>query len=216
MTPGYSGAEESVPGLFAVGECACVSVHGANRLGGNSLLDIVVFGRAAGNRIIERLREQRYHRHGVDRALDRLARWDRQGDGESIAGLRDELQHAMEHYCGVFRKEEVLKEGVEKVQELGARLQDACLKDHSKVFNTARIEALELENLMDVAMATISSALARHESRGAHSRIDYPDRDDKHWMKHSLYFKEGNRLDYKPVRVQPLTVEPFPPKVRVY
>ena len=220
VTPGYGGAEEAVPGLFAVGECACVSVHGANRLGGNSLLDIVVFGRAAGNRIIDYLDGQRYHRpipeRGVDLALARLARWDQRGDGESVADLRDSLQRAMEHYCGVFRKEDVLREGLAKVRELEQRLQQARLKDHSKVFNTARIEALELENLMDVALATISSALARTESRGAHSRIDYPQRDDQHWMKHSLYFKEGGRLDYKPVRVQPLTVEPFPPKERVY
>ncbi len=217
---GADGGEEPVPGLYAVGECACVSVHGANRLGGNSLLDIVVFGRAAGNRIIEYLRDHRYHRHmswpGVDGALARLARWDQRGEGESVAQLRNELQKAMEHYCGVFRTEDVLREGLEKVKEIERRLADARLRDHSKVFNTARIEAFELENLVDAGLATVTAALARQESRGAHSRIDYPERDDQNWMKHSLYYKEGGRLTYKPVRTQPLTVEPFPPKPRVY
>ncbi|MFQ5487734.1 MAG: FAD-binding protein, partial [Gammaproteobacteria bacterium] len=212
--------EEPVPGLYAVGECACVSVHGANRLGGNSLLDIVVFGRAAGNHIIEFLRESRYHRRlegdSIECALQRLARWERKGDGETVDGLRDELQRTMEEYCGVFRSEEVLRQGVEKVQELEGRLQHVTLKDHSRIFNTARIEALELENLMDVALAAVTSALARQESRGAHSRIDYPQRDDERWLKHSLFFKEGCQLDYKPVRMKPLSVEPFPPKERVY
>ncbi|MEK7322185.1 MAG: succinate dehydrogenase flavoprotein subunit [Pseudomonadota bacterium] len=220
VVTGVNGAEDVVPGLYAVGECACVSVHGANRLGGNSLLDIVVFGRAAGNRIIEYLGEQRYHRpvsdSAVERALARLARWDQKGDGESVAQLRNDLQRAMEHYCGVFRTEDVLREGLEKVRQIERRLPDARLQDHSKVFNTARIEAFELENLVDAGLATVSAALARHESRGAHSRIDYPARDDVNWLKHSLYFKEGGRLDYKPVRLQPLTVEPFPPKARVY
>ncbi len=212
--------EEAVPGLYAVGECACVSVHGANRLGGNSLLDIVVFGRAAGNHIIEFLRESRYHRRleggSIECALQRLARWERRGDGETVDGLRDELQRTMEEYCGVFRTEEVLRQGVAKVQTLEERLQQVTLKDHSKVFNTARIEALELENLMDVALAAVTSALARQESRGAHSRIDYPQRDDERWLKHSLFFKAGRQLDYKPVRMKPLSVEPFPPKERVY
>ncbi len=220
VVTGVNGAEDVVPGLYAVGECACVSVHGANRLGGNSLLDIVVFGRAAGNRIIEYLGDHRYHRPvseaAVERALARLARWDQKGDGESVAQLRNELQRAMEHYCGVFRTEDVLREGLEKVRQIERRLPDARLQDHSKVFNTARIEAFELENLVDAGLATVSAALARHESRGAHSRIDYPARDDVNWLKHSLYFKEGGRLDYKPVRLQPLTVEPFPPKARVY
>ena len=220
VAPERQGPEEPLPGLYAVGECACVSVHGANRLGGNSLLDIVVFGRAAGNHIIEYLKEARYHRvldpEAIERPLARLARWDERRDGDSVAGLRDELQRTMEHYCGVFRTEEVLQEGVEKVRELEQRLQHVGLSDHSRVFNTARIEALELENLMDVALAAVTSALARRESRGAHSRIDYPQRDDEHWLKHSLYSKDGGTLDYKPVRLKPLTVEPFPPKARVY
>jgi succinate dehydrogenase / fumarate reductase flavoprotein subunit len=213
-------AEEVMPGLYAVGECACVSVHGANRLGGNSLLDIVVFGRAAGNHIIETMKENRYHRplsgDGVDKAMARLARWEQKGEGESVMQLRNELKKTMEVYCGVFRTEEVLAEGVKKMIELEARLKDVRLKDHSKVFNTARVEALELENLMDVAIATVVSAHARKESRGAHSRVDFPERDDERWLKHTLFFKEGRKLDYKPVRMKPLTVDSFPPKARVY
>ncbi len=220
VVPFSHGPEEPVPGLYAAGECACVSVHGANRLGGNSLLDIVVFGRAAANHIAEHLKRNRYHlpldERSVERALARLSRWERRGEGESVAGLRRELQQTMETYCGVFRSEEVLAEGVERVLALQQRLQDAVLSDHSKVFNTARIEALELENMMEVAVATVCSALARKESRGAHSRIDHPERDDEQWLKHSLFFREGRRLDYKPVRTKPLTVESFPPKPRVY
>ncbi len=212
--------EESIPGLYAVGECACVSVHGANRLGGNSLLDIVVFGRAAGNDIIQFLKNNRYHRkideNSVQAALDHLHRWDKKDEGESVAGIRADLQAVMEEYCGVFRTEEILKRGVEKVLEIEKRMEHVRLKDHSKIFNTARIEALEVENLLDLAVATVTSALARQESRGAHSRIDYPDRNDKQWLKHSLFFKEGRRLDYKPVTLQPLSVETFPPKPRVY
>jgi len=220
VAPMGNTPEEAIPGLYAVGECACVSVHGANRLGGNSLLDIVVFGRAAGNHMIEFLKENRYHRGmeqaSVDRAMARLQRWDRSGDGESIPDLKREMQQVMEVYCGVFRTEDVLKEGVAKIHALQARLDNAVLKDHSRIFNTARIEALELENLMDISLATVHSALERKESRGAHSRIDFPERDDAHWMKHSLYFKEGDAIEYKPVRTKPLTVEAFPPKPRVY
>ncbi len=220
VAPLGNTAEETVPGLYAAGECACVSVHGANRLGGNSLLDIVVFGRAAGNHIIEFLEENRYHRpltgDSVDKAMARLARWDQKGEGESVKQLRDDLKKTMEDYCGVFRTDEVLAEGVDKVIELEQRLENARLRDHSKVFNTARVEALELENLMDVAIATVCSAHARKESRGAHSRIDFPDRDDERWLKHTLFFKEDRRLDYKPVRMKPLSVDSFPPKARVY
>jgi succinate dehydrogenase / fumarate reductase flavoprotein subunit len=219
VVPLAQSAEEAIPGLYAVGECACVSVHGANRLGGNSLLDIVVFGRAAGNHIIDYLAENRYHRPldeiSVEQALARLARWDRDGEGESVDTLRAELQQTMEDYCGVFRSEEVLAEGIDKVKGLVRRLDDARLKDHSRVFNTARIEALELENLMALGLATVQSAYERKESRGAHSRIDFPERDDERWLKHSLYFQDGH-VEYKPVRTKPLTVDTFPPKKRVY
>jgi succinate dehydrogenase / fumarate reductase flavoprotein subunit len=220
VVPVQQGAEEPVPGLYAVGECACVSVHGANRLGGNSLLDILVFGRAAANHVIDYLREHHYHRPipdgATDLAMGRLARWDQQGRGESVPELRRELAKVMEDHCGVFRNEQVLQEGQHKVRQLRERLKDAYIEDHSQVFNTARIEAMELENLMEIGMATVTSALARHESRGAHSRIDYPDRDDVHWLRHSLYSLEGDKMDYKPVRMKPLTVETFPPKKRTY
>lgn len=220
VVPVHTGPEEAVPGLYAVGECACVSVHGANRLGGNSLLDIIVFGRAAGNHMLEYLKENRYHRamepDAADRAMARLTRWDKQGDAESVDHLCDELRLAMEEHCGVFRKQEILDDGIKKIKELENRLKQTTLRDHSKIFNTARIEALELENMMDVALATVYSAAARQESRGAHSRLDYPKRDDRRWLKHTLYSHDGNKLDYKPVRMKPMTVEPFPPKERIY
>jgi succinate dehydrogenase / fumarate reductase flavoprotein subunit len=212
--------EEAIPGLYAVGECACVSVHGANRLGGNSLLDIVVFGRAAGNDIIEYLHENRFHRPlnaaSVEQALARLSRWERRGEGETVDGLRRELQQIMEQHCGVFRSQTVLEQGLDKVVQVQQRLAHAVLRDHSRVFNTARIEALELENLVELALATVTSALGRTESRGAHSRVDHPQRDDERWLRHTLFFREGRTLDYKPVRMKPLTVESFAPKERTY
>ena len=143
-------------------------------------------------------------------------RWDQAGEGLSVRELRDDFRKAMEDHAGVFRTEEIMSEGVEKLKALRDRLPDVRLNDQSKVFNTARVEALELENLIDTGISIAYSALMRKESRGAHSRPDYPDRDDTNWMKHSLYFREGDRMDYKPVRTKPLTVETFPPKERVY
>src|SRR5210317_1218472 len=213
----HSG-EEVVPGLYAAGEAACVSVHGANRLGGNSLLDILVFGRAAGLHVLDNMEE--HHRpmneDSVDQAMQSLQRLDRKGDGLSVRELRDEFRKTMEDHAGVFRTEEIMSEGVEKIKALRKKMDDVVLTDHSKVFNTARIEALELQNLMDCGIALAASALARKESRGAHSRPDYPDRNDAEWMKHSLYYLEGDRIDFKPVQTKPLTVDSFPPKERVY
>ncbi|HED52041.1 MAG TPA: succinate dehydrogenase flavoprotein subunit [Gammaproteobacteria bacterium] len=220
VVPVQQGAEEPVPGLYSVGECACVSVHGANRLGGNSLLDILVFGRAAANHIIGHLSEQRYHRPipegASDAAMERLTRWNRQGKGESVPALRRELAKVMEEHCSVFRNEEVLQEGKDKVLQIRERIHEAYIDDHSQVFNTARIEAMELENLIEIGVATVTSALARTESRGAHSRIDYPERDDARWMRHSLFSLDGDKMDYKPVRMKPLTVDTFPPMKRTY
>jgi succinate dehydrogenase / fumarate reductase flavoprotein subunit len=224
VVPVKDTPEEPVQGLYAAGECACVSVHGGNRLGGNSLLDILVFGRAAGNHIIDYLLENRYHKGIADdvinRIVDKINHFEKPlnipaAEVETVAGLRTELKQVMEDHCGVFRTRDVLKEGIDKVEQLAERVKNIRISDDSYTFNTAKVEAFELENLMAVALATIHSAHAREESRGAHSRVDFPERDDKSWMRHSLYSFE-NGLDYKPVRTKPMTVESFPPKPRVY
>lgn len=223
VVPVKDTPEEPVAGLYAAGECACVSVHGGNRLGGNSLLDILVFGRAAAKHIIEYLKENRYHRELSDEVVNKLVvkvqRYDTgnntDAERETVAGLRKELKQVMEEHCGVFRKKDVLKDGIDKVEQLVQRMANVVIDDNSQVFNTARVEAFELENLMAVALATIHSAHAREESRGAHSRVDFPERDDIAWMRHSLYSFESG-LDYKPVRTKPMSVESFPPKPRVY
>ncbi|MGH8762625.1 MAG: succinate dehydrogenase flavoprotein subunit [Nitrosospira sp.] len=220
VAPYKTGPEEVVQGFYAVGECACVSVHGGNRLGTNSLLDILVFGRAAGNQIIEDLKRNTHHKQlppdCADKALARLARLDGQKNGESVAQVGDALRKTMQTYCGVFRFADMLKQGVAKIDELAERARHIGISDKSRVFNTARVEALELDNLVEVAVATMISAEARTESRGAHARDDFPRRNDDKWLKHTLYFSEDRRLDYKPVRLKPLTVESFPPTARTY
>ena len=220
VVPYKTGPEEVVQGFYAVGECACVSVHGANRLGTNSLLDILVFGRAAGHKIIEDLKKNPHHKplapDAADKTLARLARLENQKDGESVAQVGDALRKTMQTHCGVFRFAEMLEQGISMIGEVAERASHTEIKDKSRVFNTARVEALELDNLVKVAVATMVSAKARTESRGAHARDDFPDRDDNKWLKHTLYFSEERRLDYKPVRLKPLTVPSFPPKARTY
>ncbi|MHB1401481.1 MAG: succinate dehydrogenase flavoprotein subunit [Thiobacillus sp.] len=219
VAPARFGPEEPVPGLYAVGECACVSVHGANRLGGNSLLDLIVFGRAAGLHMLEYLRDNPYPHalpdNAAEASLARLNRWDRPGS-ERVAAITDDLRRMMQTHAGVFRTDAVLRAGLEKLDALEERLAHAGLQDTSRVFNTARIEALELENLIGVARATLVSAIHRTESRGAHTREDFPARDDAHWLKHTLYSREGDQVDAKPVRLKPLTVESIRPQERVY
>ena len=209
-----------INGLYAVGECACVSVHGANRLGTNSLLDLLVFGRSAGDFIVGQGLKPQSHKplpkDAGDRALSRLARLDGATSGESMPVVANDLRKAMQAHCGVFRNQQILSEGVAKMMELEQRVMRVAIKDKSQIFNTARVEALELDNLIEAAKATIVSAEARRESRGAQARSDYPNRDDVMWLKHTLWYSEGNRLDYKPVNLKPMTVESFPPKTRTY
>ena len=221
VAPEGASKEAIVPGLYAAGECACVSVHGGNRLGCNSLLDLVVFGKAAGEQMIKDIRSQpsphrALPRNAGDASRSRLSRLDSANSGERVVDVLHDLRRTMQAHCGVFRFPDDLVEGVKKMKIIAERVGRAFIADKSKVFNTARVEALELENLVEAATATIVSAEARKESRGAQARADFPDRDDKNWMKHTLWYKEGNRLDYKPVHQKPLSVETMEPKVRTY
>ena len=227
VAPNNGNPNEVVNGLYAVGECSCVSVHGANRLGTNSLLDLLVFGRAAGNHIVDSALKTRHHKplpaNAADYSLARLNRFEATTGGEYAQDVANDIRDTMQKYAGVFRTQVTMNEGVGKIKALAERVKGIHLGDKSKVFNTARIEALEVDNLIESAMATMVSAAARHESRGAHSVDDYPDtpefpngRNDAQWMRHTLWYSQGNRLDYKPVKLQPLTVESIPPKVRSF
>jgi len=221
VVPEGNSKESIVPGLYAAGECACVSVHGGNRLGCNSLLDLVVFGKSSGEQMIKDMATQpRPHRNlpkdAGELPRSRISRLDNAISGERVPDVLNDLRRAMQAHCGVFRFPDDLVAGVSKIKAIAERAARTFIADKSKVFNTARVEALELENLVEAAMATIVSAEARKESRGAQARADFPERDDKNWIKHTLWFKEGNRLDYKPVHLRPLTVETMEPKVRTY
>lgn len=217
LTVDDQGKDQVIEGLFAAGECACVSVHGANRLGTNSLLDLIVFGRAAGIYIEDALKDRLNHREheesDIDAALARINRWESTTQDEDPALIKKEMHKLMDLNFGVFRDEAPMREGLEKLKNLRTRLHNASLKDHSRIFNNARIEALEIDNLMEVAIATAISAENRRESRGAHARYDYNHRDDQNWLKHTVVFGDG-RVTYREVNMKPKDIQPFMPKER--
>jgi succinate dehydrogenase / fumarate reductase flavoprotein subunit len=220
LTQNEKGDDVIIPGLFAVGEVACVSVHGANRLGGNSLLDLVVFGRAAGKHIEEMLGQGLEQREAsatdIEEAQNRLSRLNESSSGESVSTLRAELQNIMQNHFGVFRRGDFMQDGIQKLSALRERIANVHLDDKSLTFNTARIEALELENLFEVAEATAIAAEGRNESRGAHARDDFRERDDENWLCHSMYFPKEKRVGKREVNFSPKTVDTFEPQVRSY
>ena len=209
-----------VSGLFSVGEAACVSVHGANRLGGNSLLDLIVFGRAAGKHINEELKSgggvDNASNDDIEFAMSRLNKLNESESGYEVADVKKQLQTCMQNYFGVFRRGEFMEKGVEELGEIREKSDNLFLKDKSVTFNTNRVEALELQNLLEVAEATAISAMKRDESRGAHARDDFPERDDENWLCHSLYDPIKKELGKKDVNFVPKEVDAFPPKMRSY
>jgi succinate dehydrogenase / fumarate reductase flavoprotein subunit len=213
--------ETIVKGFYAAGECACASVHGANRLGTNSLLDLVVFGKSAGNSVIEFVKTldeaKPLPENAGEFTLARLAKLETAAtSGVKVAEVRNAMQVCMQQHASVFRTQDVLDDGVEKILAIYDQAQTLYINDKSKVFNTARVEALEFLNTLEVAVATMLAARERTESRGAHARVDYPDRNDEKWMKHSLYYSAERRLEYKDVHTKPLSVDYMPPAKRVY
>ncbi|QKI89085.1 succinate dehydrogenase flavoprotein subunit [Thiomicrorhabdus xiamenensis] len=218
-------SQVAVPGLYAIGECACVSVHGANRLGGNSLLDIIVFGRKAAQEISKQLQNSqetaaRASHHNLDTLMQRYQRWLQTPSSasleDSVFAIASEMQKIMESGCGVFRDRKHMQQTVEQLRQLEQRFAQVQIQDDSSVFNFERCSALELENLLAVAKATACSALAREESRGAHTRVDFAERDDENWLKHSLFYPQNESILFKPVNRQPTQHAPFEPQKRVY
>ena len=230
LAPKGGNPSAIVNGLYAVGECACVSVHGANRLGTNSLLDIVVFGRAAGKHMVQFNDENDNHKpvpaNGADISLERVNRLDTATSGEYSQKVADDMRDTMQAHASVFRTQATMDEGVVKIAAMRERVNNISLTDKSKIFNTARIEALEVDNMMEAAQATMVSAAARKECRGAHTVLDYDrpaddakcplGRDDVNWLKHTLWDRATNSLSYKPVNLKPLTVESVPPMIRTF
>ena len=214
-----NGKDEVVEGLYSIGEAANVSVHGANRLGGNSLLDLVVFGRAAGRHINKEAAEsdsKDISMTNIEESLELMTKIQSTTEGESVFALRSEMQNIMQNHFGVYRNEQLMKEGIDKLKDVTERTKNIHLIDKSNQFNSERVEILEYFNLLEIANATAYSAIDRKESRGAHAREDFPDRDDENWLCHSLFFKNENRVSKRNVNLSPKTVDAFKPKARVY